>query len=369
MVLSTKALEGIAEYQYKPGSMTWLDTKFTYFWNGVVEYLPLWLAPNVITLFGTFMIVSSSILLFLHSPTMTEEIPAYISVLLAICLFIYQTCDAIDGKQARRTGTSSPVGQLLDHGGDAICNVFTNLAVGLSVGTGPTYELLLVMSIASIVFFMAQWEEYHTGILRCGNGSVGVTEGLVALMALHIFTAILGSDFWNTLIYNIISIRECALGLASATMLLQGKDNIKAVCEVIEEEKSISKCNKITALTQLLPSLLVLTTSLVWMMLDDISAYPYTFFLGIGISHVALSSRMIISHMCKVEYKSQLDILFGLSTVLLCIVQQILPCDIVSLLYLGGICIVHGHYTTSVVVEICWYLDIHLLLLKNKSKD
>jgi phosphatidylglycerophosphate synthase len=29
---------------------------------------------------------------------------------------MYQTLDAVDGKQARRTGTSSPLGQLFDHG-------------------------------------------------------------------------------------------------------------------------------------------------------------------------------------------------------------------------------------------------------------
>lgn len=31
-------------------------------------------------------------------------------------LWIYASLDAIDGKQARRTGTSGPLGQLFDHG-------------------------------------------------------------------------------------------------------------------------------------------------------------------------------------------------------------------------------------------------------------
>lgn len=34
----------------------------------------------------------------------------------ALGLFAYQTFDAIDGKQARRTGTGSPLGELFDHG-------------------------------------------------------------------------------------------------------------------------------------------------------------------------------------------------------------------------------------------------------------
>ena len=30
-------------------------------------------------------------------------------------LFVYTSMDAIDGKQARRTGSSSPLGELFDH--------------------------------------------------------------------------------------------------------------------------------------------------------------------------------------------------------------------------------------------------------------
>jgi len=38
----------------------------------------------------------------------------------ALGLFIYQSLDAIDGKQARRTKTSSPLGELFDHGCDSV---------------------------------------------------------------------------------------------------------------------------------------------------------------------------------------------------------------------------------------------------------
>ena len=44
---------------------------------------------------------------------------------IALVLFLYQTFDAVDGKHARRTGTSSPLGQLFDHGCDAINLIFT----------------------------------------------------------------------------------------------------------------------------------------------------------------------------------------------------------------------------------------------------
>lgn len=35
-------------------------------------------------------------------------------------MFIYQSLDAIDGKQARRTNSQSPLGELFDHGCDSV---------------------------------------------------------------------------------------------------------------------------------------------------------------------------------------------------------------------------------------------------------
>ena len=52
------------------------------------------------------------------------EAPRWVYFNLAGSLFVYQTMDAIDGKQARRTGTGSPLGELFDHGLDCIANAF-----------------------------------------------------------------------------------------------------------------------------------------------------------------------------------------------------------------------------------------------------
>ena len=48
------------------------------------------------------------------------QAPAWTYVFVALCLFIYQSMDAIDGKQARRTNSSTQLGELFDHGCDAI---------------------------------------------------------------------------------------------------------------------------------------------------------------------------------------------------------------------------------------------------------
>ena len=92
--------------------------------------------------------------------------------------FTYQTLDAIDGKQARRTGAASPLGQLFDHGCDAVVTCITGFSfpIMLTLGNQPSPSnnfrpnnivvyLFAVTMFGS--FWFANWEEYHTGILRC----------------------------------------------------------------------------------------------------------------------------------------------------------------------------------------------------------
>jgi len=55
-----------------------------------------------------------------YTPELKGVCPWYIYVIHAVCLFCYQTLDALDGKHARRTNNSSALGELFDHGCDAI---------------------------------------------------------------------------------------------------------------------------------------------------------------------------------------------------------------------------------------------------------
>ena len=55
--ISSRALKGLRDYKYVAGGYTWLDRVHTPFWNRTVEFFPLWLAPNLITLIGTGWLV------------------------------------------------------------------------------------------------------------------------------------------------------------------------------------------------------------------------------------------------------------------------------------------------------------------------
>lgn len=74
--------------------------------------------------------------IYSYSPNGRLEPPRWASALCALGLFIYQSLDAIDGKQARRTNSSNPLGELFDHGCDSVSTVFVALSACISAQLG-----------------------------------------------------------------------------------------------------------------------------------------------------------------------------------------------------------------------------------------
>jgi phosphatidylglycerophosphate synthase len=66
----------------------------------------------------------------LHDFTFKHDIPGWCFFIAAISVWAYSTLDAIDGKQARRTQSSSALGQLFDHGCDAFSVSFLLINLG-----------------------------------------------------------------------------------------------------------------------------------------------------------------------------------------------------------------------------------------------
>ena len=147
-MLTKQDLEMIAAYKYKPGSYTHVDNLLTPFWNWAVTLLPLWMAPNLVTFIGLVGTALAAVLLTSFSPRLDGEgVPRWCSGLFALTLFLYQTLDAIDGKQARRTNSSSPLGQLFDHGCDTVVKVcWLRCCTALcTIGSGSTASCVRVL--------------------------------------------------------------------------------------------------------------------------------------------------------------------------------------------------------------------------------
>ncbi len=84
-------------------------------------------------------------------------------------LFLFP--DGIDGKQARRTGSSTPLGELFDHGSDSVVACILPPALFCIFGRGEidyganVWTLYWVCWHIIGCFALSHWEKYLTGVL------------------------------------------------------------------------------------------------------------------------------------------------------------------------------------------------------------
>ena len=73
-VLTNTQLKNLDEHKYSSGGSTLLDPLFQPFWCWLVEQMPLWIAPNTITIIGLIINIISCSILFVYSPNATDYV-------------------------------------------------------------------------------------------------------------------------------------------------------------------------------------------------------------------------------------------------------------------------------------------------------
>jgi ethanolaminephosphotransferase len=199
--LTPDGVEHIATHKYVGGKYTPLDNVLNPFWFWATEHVPMWMAPNLITMLGLMCNVAAFILFWTLSPSFGSDVEPWVFYFCALMGWLYQTLDAMDGKQARRTGSSTPLGQLFDHGCDCL-NINGMHAAGAScLALGPTWWTMMVLVTLYIAFFVAQWQEMYTGQLQTalfvGPIGWGVTEMQYLLMAVCCVTGWYGGALFQ----------------------------------------------------------------------------------------------------------------------------------------------------------------------------
>lgn len=127
MYITKATLKGFDTYKYSCKDTSPLAVYVMHpFWNNCVKLCPRWIAPNLLTLSGFLFLIAQSLLLAYYDPTFDASnpgspapVPKWVWWFSAFAQFASHTLDGIDGKQARRTGSSSPLGELFDHGIDS----------------------------------------------------------------------------------------------------------------------------------------------------------------------------------------------------------------------------------------------------------
>jgi len=300
------------------------------------------------------------VILWHYAPDFSGYAPRPLYIFCTYCMFMYQTLDAIDGKQARNTGSSSPLGQLFDHGCDAICAFISGLFVASTLQLGPTYGSLITMLLHIVPFYVSNWEEVQTGFMRFGI--IGVTEGQLVVMSLLILTGLFGGEMWlwRLPVVN-VQLNTIPVLVGFGGVIVAISDTTYHVRKYWSENKT--EQNRITeGLYQIgqfavFESLAVIHILVTYNGLYKEHARIMLFTMGVIFSY--LVSRLIISKVAHMPYPRVHDVLIPYPFIVL---NSIIggPIDeyVLSAGYLMLASAVYCHYSYSVVVEICRFLGI-----------
>lgn len=131
------------------------------FWNFVVKFVPIFVAPNILSLSGLLMLTYS----FHISYNYMQSFPKLISFFCALLIFVYQTLDAIDGKHARNTKNSSPLGELFDHACDSVGMSFIILTMACTLKVFDTTSWYYITQTGLILFMLEHLDAFNSKVV------------------------------------------------------------------------------------------------------------------------------------------------------------------------------------------------------------
>ncbi|CAH0385410.1 unnamed protein product [Bemisia tabaci] len=369
-ILSPVQLKRLSEHKYSYESKSLLDSFLQPWWNFLVNRVPLWLAPNLITLTGLIINILTSLILIWHSPDAKSDVPRWACFVCALGLFIYQSLDAIDGKQARRTSSSNPLGELFDHGCDSISTVFVAVSACISVKMGNSPGWMFFQCFcACTLFYCAHWQTYVSGTMRFGR--VDVTEAQFTIILIHLISTVFGPDIWLSKLPLIgVELKSVPVGVslivsaylahASLTLIFSGGVG-----------KNGSSVAGTSVLSPIIPYSFVLIPALIIYRKSPEHVYetnPVLYILAFGLVTAKVTNRLVVAHMTKNELDYVDSSMYG---PLMLFLNQYFNCFISEYTVLW-LCLIWATldlflYCKRICMEICEHLRIRLFRIDDVS--
>ena len=317
------------------------------------------MAPNLITFIGFTVALSNIPLMVYFNPYFDQPLPSWVLIYAGFTVFFYLTMDAIDGMQARKTKTSSPLGQLFDHGCDcAITTVFSILMTNALGLHGSSVHVIGFVVAVQVTFFLSQWEEKYTGICRTSVGGVfGVTEAQLMLCS-QMFISAWNPDIVNMLVYENFSYTECYMMLYFSFMLLVSLWSVTRI--VLGNPSSFLELVSVVSLN---------AGVLAWAYIAGIPAHLLWFAaLALAFCNSFSTIRVIVSSMTHTEFPLWHPVAVPYFLILACIglLGQGKWLPIALAMYFGGM--MHFMVTTLMRItrEISAYLGIFVFSITQK---
>uniref|UniRef100_A0A069DT05 diacylglycerol cholinephosphotransferase n=1 Tax=Panstrongylus megistus TaxID=65343 RepID=A0A069DT05_9HEMI len=363
-ILSPGQLKRLSDHKYSCESLSILDKFLQPWWDWLVSKIPIWLAPNLITIIGLIINILTTLVLVYYSPDAKAEAPWWAFILCALGLFAYQSLDAIDGKQARRTGTSTPLGELFDHGCDSVSTVFVAISACIAVQLGSYPSWMFFQCFCAItLFYCAHWQAYVSGTLRFGR--VDVTEAQFTIMGIHLISAFFGPEIW--------SIKVTSIGIFELRHLILIMTVV--CCSVPLYQLFIDICNGgvgkngssvagTSVLSPVIPLSLVIVPAFIICRKSTEHVYenhPVLYILAFGLVAAKVTNRLVVAHMTRNEMDYFDSSLIGPAMLFLNQYFNFFIAEhIVLWICLIWVCFDLIRYSRQVCLEICDHMRIHL---------
>ncbi|KAG7460800.1 hypothetical protein MATL_G00202730 [Megalops atlanticus] len=380
--VTKEQLAGFDKYKYSAVDSNPLSVYVMHpFWNSLVKIFPTWLAPNLITFTGFMFLVLNFLMLafydfdFYASAPGHVHVPSWVWIAAGLFNFLAYTLDGVDGKQARRTNSSTPLGELFDHGLDSWACIFFVATVYSIFGRGETgvdvATLYYILWVVLFSFILSHWEKYNTGVLFL---PWGYDISQVTISIVYIVTAVVGVETWYTPIVWNFHYRDLftvmILGCSFAVTLPMSLYNVfKAYRSNTLKHSSLYE----SFLPFLSPVLLfILSTLWVWLSpINIIQLQPRVFYLMVGTAFANVTCKLIVCQMSNTRCQPLSWLLLPMGLVVLLVASGVVAHSETLLLHVWTAVVVlaHIHYGVSVVHQLSDHFNIYAFSLKKPSTD
>lgn len=189
--------ERVHHYRFVTDERSLVQPVFNRFINlPLLARIPRSLAPNVITLLGH----AAALAAFAVLAGLSDGAPRTAALAAAVCLFVYCVADSVDGLHARRIGASSPLGDFLDHGLDALAGFTVPLGAIIAYGGTPTQSSLMMAAFA-LGWWSNNLSRVRSGVLVLPP--IGAMEANFLVIALHLLTVVFGPAIWQAPMWGV----------------------------------------------------------------------------------------------------------------------------------------------------------------------
>ncbi len=193
----------------------------------LIRFIPRSVDPNSITHIGHLIcLVGVSVLLAFGTVVPPGSSVRFPFLAAIVCLQLYNWCDNADGAHARRTGRTSAMGELLDHGLDMLNTTYIAYAAAISIAAPPAWwvGIALVVPAACAATY---WEQAETGLFSLGL--LNQIESVMLLSSVLLISAVFGFGAWHYVHVGPITAQLTVMGFVCATAVVGILHNITRV--------------------------------------------------------------------------------------------------------------------------------------------